>query len=305
MKRFQAAVLISILLMGMIPVLSVPARMLTTVILDNNVKSAYVGQEIYWYVWFHNAQGVITLFTIDVYRSPGELVQEGNTTDEGFQSYIPTQPGSYYAHVMARDFIYIKEAEDYSGLVTVSLRPAPRNLKTEALSAASARVSWDKVNGAAGYEVWRSTSKTGTYTRVKTLTGNSFTNTGLKAGQLYFYKVRAYNMIEGTLYPSGNFSAPKGIVPLAKPTGISTAGISASQIKLTWKKVTGATGYQVLMAATPGGVYKAVKSTTALSTAIGGLKSGKTYYFKVRAYKTISSVRYYGPLSVYKGGRTK
>ena len=41
------------------------------------------------------------------------------------------------------------------------------------------------------YEVWRSTSKNGTYTRITTTTRTSITNTKTEAGVTYYYKVRA------------------------------------------------------------------------------------------------------------------
>ncbi len=63
-----------------------------------------------------------------------------------------------------------------------------------------AYVKWKKVSGASGYEVYRATSKTGKYIKVKTLTsGNttSYTNTKLASKKGYYYKVRAYRTVNG------------------------------------------------------------------------------------------------------------
>lgn len=51
-------------------------------------------------------------------------------------------------------------------------------------------------SGLAGYEVFRSTSTTGPFNRIATVTGAStcsFTNTGLKRGKIYFYNVKAFD----------------------------------------------------------------------------------------------------------------
>lgn len=67
-------------------------------------------------------------------------------------------------------------------------------------------LNWKKTAGAAGYEVYRATSKNGTYKKVKTLSGKSttsWTNTGLSKTKTYYYKVRAYYKMDGkTFYGS-------------------------------------------------------------------------------------------------------
>ncbi|MCD7894681.1 MAG: fibronectin type III domain-containing protein [Erysipelotrichaceae bacterium] len=80
-----------------------------------------------------------------------------------------------------------------------------------------ALVSWKKISGASGYQVYRSTSKNGTYTKVKTITSGSttsYTNYLLTANKTYYYKVRAYKTVNGTkVY--GSFSAIKSVKPKA------------------------------------------------------------------------------------------
>lgn len=226
-------------------------------------------------------------------------------------SYTDTglTPGTrYYYKVQTYNLFGVNFAPSGEFSATASgipMNPAPAISKVEALSGTSLKLTWNKIAGATGYEVWRSTSKTGIYKLVKTTSALSFTNTYLKAGTRYFYKIRAYNLIGTEKVPSSNFSAIKAGVPLAKSAIISATGVSTSQIKLTWKKVTGATGYQVFRSTTAGGTYKLIKSTTALTYTAGGMLHAKTYYFKVRPYKRLYTTNYYGPLSGYKAGKTK
>ena len=53
------------------------------------------------------------------------------------------------------------------------------------------RISWKKVEGAVKYEVWRSTSKNGKYTRIATTRNLYQVNKNAVAGKTYYYKVKA------------------------------------------------------------------------------------------------------------------
>ncbi len=61
-------------------------------------------------------------------------------------------------------------------------------------------LSWAAVEGAAKYEVWRSTSETGTYTRLSTTTGLKLTNSSAAAGPVYHYKAGANNADTESVY---------------------------------------------------------------------------------------------------------
>lgn len=60
-------------------------------------------------------------------------------------------------------------------------------------------VKWSKVTGANGYEVYMSTSKSGKYKKIKSLTAKktSLTQKKLIKGKKYFFKVKAYKNVDG------------------------------------------------------------------------------------------------------------
>lgn len=58
-------------------------------------------------------------------------------------------------------------------------------------------VKWKTTGNAEGYEVYRSLKKTTGYGKVKTTKLNSFKNTSVKKGQRYYYKVKAYKVVNG------------------------------------------------------------------------------------------------------------
>ena len=85
---------------------------------------------------------------------------------------------------------------------------------------------------------------------------------------------------------------------------ISKLTVGKKYAKLTWKKVSGAAGYQVAYKLTSSSkwTYKKVTST---SKKLTKLKSGKTYQLKVRAYKTYNGEKVYGSWSAVKKKKVK
>lgn len=82
---------------------------------------------------------------------------------------------------------------------------------------------------------------------------------------------------------------------------------SAGKAVVKWDKLS-VTGYELYMATTKAGTYNKIKTVTkntVLSFTKTGLKSGKTYYFKVRAYKTVNNEKIYGAFSNVKSLRIK
>lgn len=78
---------------------------------------------------------------------------------------------------------------------------------------------------------------------------------------------------------------------------------TSKKVVLKWKKVKDATGYKVYMKTGKNGKYKLVKTlkkNNKVSYTTGKLKSKKTYYFKVRAYKTASGKTANGKYSKVK-----
>lgn len=76
-----------------------------------------------------------------------------------------------------------------------------------------------------------------------------------------------------------------------------------SSVKLSWKKVTDADGYEVYMSESNGGKYKKVKTIkngATLSYSKKDLEENKEYYFKVRAYYHIDDNKVNGAWSKVK-----
>jgi hypothetical protein len=84
-------------------------------------------------------------------------------------------------------------------------------LKSATAGKKQVKLSWKKVSGATGYYVYRSTSKSGKYTKIATIKKGStvtYTNKNLKSKQTYYYKVIAYKTANGKT-TTGTASAVK------------------------------------------------------------------------------------------------
>ena len=151
-------------------------------------------------------------------------------------------------------------------------------------------LKWDKVAGAAKYEVYRARSKDGDYIKYSTVTGTSYTNISyIENGNTYYYKVRALDA-NGT---AGAWSSIVSVTYRAASTGTLSAptvtGGNDAQGRptLKWNAVTGAAKYEVYRARSLNGDYIKYSTVTGTSyTNISYIENGNTYYYKVRALKS-------------------
>lgn len=101
---------------------------------------------------------------------------------------------------------------------------------------------------------------------------------------------------EQTAGPAGNTANPpvsdkpvnvkKKVLPA--PKGIKAKPSGQKKVKVSWKKVKDAKGYQISVAAKKKGKYKVkltIKGGSKKKATLKKMKSGKVYYIKVRAYQ--------------------
>lgn len=113
----------------------------------------------------------------------------------------------------------------------------------------------------------------------------------------YQVKVTLIGHYEGT-------KTLKFIIIPAKVTGLKvTAGKKVAQLK--WKAVPGAKNYVIYYATSKTGTFKKAFSTSGTTAKVMKLKSGKTYYFRVRAVAKLDSGTFNGSLSAIKKAKIK
>lgn len=174
-----------------------------------------------------------------------------------------------------------------------------KNLKQNSSYKTLVKLSWDKASYASGYRVYRATSKYGTYKRVAQLSGSTntkFTDKNVSPGKTYYYKVRAYRIV-GKDKDYGSYSTILKTSTRCNTPVITSCTSSSKKgdtnkngkVKISWKKINGAYGYAIYRSDSKNGSYKRIKtiqSSSTLSTYDEGLEKGKTYYYKINAYRT-------------------
>ena len=87
------------------------------------------------------------------------------------------------------------------------------------------------------------------------------------------------------------------------PSKVSVVRIlsnTTDSLKIRWDKEYGVTGYRIYRSTSKDGKYTKVATVSNKSSNTytdGGLISGKTYYYKIRAYKTVGDENLYGDYS--------
>jgi fibronectin type 3 domain-containing protein len=144
-------------------------------------------------------------------------------------------------------------------------------------------VSWSAVEGAATYDVFRSTLEKYMYIPWTTTSETSISDRNFGASQHYYYKVRACR--DGSCGP---FTDPViGSWDIAVPSGVSaTRGRFSDKIVITWERVTGATLYYVCRAAEEDGTYRVLAMVYRTEFVDTGGSAGTTHFYRIRALTT-------------------
>ena len=149
--------------------------------------------------------GKVQTPTVTVKDSSGKVLKNGTDYKVKYSSGRKN-PGQYSVTVTFKG--------NYSGKkpLTFTIVPAAPTLSVTA-GAKKATLKWNKQTGATGYIVYMATSKSGKFSKIATLKGNSkisYTKTGLTKGKTYYFKVCAYTTAGGKNI-NGTFSAVKSV----------------------------------------------------------------------------------------------
>lgn len=163
----------------------------------------------------------------------------------------------------------------------------------EAATGANIKLSWKDRIGEDGYQVVRSTKADGSYTTVKTV-GRDVKNVQLKTvwNKPYYYKVRAYAVVGDKTYYGPWSDAVKCTRNLAAPAKMRTTLYGYDDVKISWSKVSGASGYYVYYKKSTSSEYVQLTRTTATSAKAANLTDGVKYNFKVIPYYKSGDSRY-------------
>lgn len=157
----------------------------------------------------------------------------------------------------------------------------------------SITLSWEPIASATGYLIYHAEGN-GAETLVGTTTELTYKDTGLKSGTTYRYRIRTYYAEEEN---TGEYSEKLSTTTLpAKPT-IKVRG-GNKRVRITWSKLTGATGYRIYQytGATPV-LIATVTGKSTVTYVRTGLTNGTKYKFSVTAYRSYKDKDYEGSKS--------
>lgn len=213
--------------------------------------------------------------------------------DENINYYDPLDNFTIKCYKGTEGEAYAKENGFKYQLLDVT---SPSNITKASFksSANTVKMSWNKVSGATGYRVYQYNTSTKKWKAVANIKNTNYTFKNLKSGTTYKFTVRAYKNQGGKTYLSPKYTT---FTTSTTPSTVSfkvTAGSKKATVK--WNKVTGATGYKVYYKTSKNGSWKCLKTTNNKTTSYTktGLTKGKTYYFTVKAYRTVSGKTYNG-----------
>ena len=182
----------------------------------------------------------------------------------------------------------------YSGTITYETVGAPTITAPLALTnvAGEATITYDAVDGAMSYTIYRATSATGSYSAIKSdVTELTYTDKTLDNGKSYWYKVAA----KGKNGKLSSQSAASGEVKngVEYPETLTVKAASYNSATITAGKVKGATGY-LFYRSENNDDWTLVKSQSSNVYTDKDLTPGKKYYYTVAAYVTVNSTKNYG-----------
>ena len=150
------------------------------------------------------------------------------------------------------------------------------------------KIYWNSVSGATKYWIYRSTDGKN-FKYYDSTTKTSYTNNATTIGKLYYYKVKAVKVIDGTNKASG-YSNTKSIRCKPAAPSLSIARTNGKP-QIYWNCIDSATKYWIYRS-TDGVNFSYYDSTTKTSYTNKSTTKGKTYYYKVKAVKVISGNNY-------------
>ena len=148
----------------------------------------------------------------EVYRAGsqnGTYKYIGSTTKTGYTDTNASAGYAYYYKVKAISNVKSTANSSYSTVVKATCHCAKPVVKIALTQKGKPKLTWNAVAGAGKYEVYRATSKNGTYTKMFTTTNRSYTNTNARAGTTYYYKVKAISRVRSAA--NSSYSVVKSI----------------------------------------------------------------------------------------------
>lgn len=224
-----------------------------------------------------NEETVFLIERADAEAGPFQVVAttSGQKGKISCYDYKVKQGSAYYYRVAEK-----QEKPVYSQVIRVDMRlRAPVGLSATMGEDDTLKLTWEKVEGAAGYRVFRSKKEKKGYSLIATVKKASFRDKSVKNGKMYYYRVVA---VHKTCKDADSLES-EPVSCMIPPSAPKLAGCyEKKKVKLTWKKVSGAQKYDIYRR-TENGKRKKIGQTSKTAFSDKTAKQGSMYIYQVAA----------------------
>lgn len=250
--------------------------------------SAASGNTIYL-SWSGNSAGADVVIERKMSNGSFSALSTVSSSTTGWYDNTGLVPGASYTYrIKARSST---NESVYSNELTVQnfYLNAPSGLGVSVSANTAIGLHWtDNSTDETGFEIWRYTYGSGTYTLYATVDKNTttYTDISIQTGVQYYYMVRAY-IASDSLYSPYSNTASIGAGLINPPANLYYTYISSSQVRLQWTDTSdNESGFKLEWKIGQNGAWNVFTwlSPNVTSYAVSNLNTFTKYYFRVRAY---------------------
>lgn len=232
-------------------------------------------------------------FSVQIYAKeagiPGIIVEHAFLTNENdVNKFLKTESGLKKLGVAdakgIAKYLGVSKADEKWG--------STPELNITKTAKSSVNVSWNSVKGASGYAVYRKEAGQ-TWSMIGKTSSTTYKDSvkNLNSGTMYYYTVRAYrgswSQASSNKYKTSYWTSfdSNGTVAFYMTTPkVRQAKETVDGIKITWKQINGATGYEVYRKQDDGSWTRIGTTTKTSYTDKSSLSDNSKYYYTLRAY---------------------
>ena len=182
---------------------------------------------------------------------------------------------------------------------------APETLTAELYGYDDVKLNWSEVENAVAYKVYYKKSTSKSYVYWKTTTEPTSKIWNLSDGIKYDFKVVPCTYVNGD-YFADDSAKTASVYTLKKISTPTVKKHKAGKVRIAWTNIQGESGYEISRSLGKTGTYIVSDyETTGGNARIVSAAKGKTYYYKIRAYKIVDGNKIYGPWSSVKAYKLK
>lgn len=150
-----------------------------------------------------------------------------DVNDTFYEDYNLDRNTTYYYKVLATNNT---SKSGYSEVISAKPKIAAPKITASSASKNQIKLHWVGVRGAEGYDVYRSTSKTGTYKFYKSITTPYYFDTSVTKDKTYYYNVKAYYKDKSKKIYSEKSNSAHAIAKTPSTPKFVTLGTSKSDV---------------------------------------------------------------------------